>query len=121
MNHDFTNFIERELLKRKRFNFPPSVRLIRIELRHKKPDIADQAAIWLVNRLTKFLGKRVLGPSEPNVARIKGSYAREIYLKLERKNEIIQKGKKLVKEYTQKLKSEDSWSSVRVIIDVDPY
>ncbi|HQX43426.1 MAG TPA: primosomal protein N' [Saprospiraceae bacterium] len=121
MNHDFTNFIERELLERKRFNFPPFVRLIRIELRHKKPDIADQAAIWLVNRLTKFLGKRVLGPSEPNVARIKGSYAREIYLKLERKNEIIQKGKKLVKEYTQKLKSEDSWSSVRVIIDVDPY
>ncbi|MBK6354004.1 MAG: hypothetical protein IPF46_11525 [Saprospiraceae bacterium] len=55
------------------------------------------------------------------MARIKGSYAREIYLKLERKNEIIQKGKKLVKEYTQKLKSEDSWSSVRVIIDVDPY
>jgi primosomal protein N' (replication factor Y) len=121
MNHDFKNFIERELLERKRFNFPPFVRLIRIELRHLKSETVDQAAIWLANRLSKFLGKRVLGPSEPPVARIKGAYAREIYLKLERKNEIILKGKQKIKEYTQKIKSEEGWGSIRVIIDVDPY
>ncbi|MBK7881571.1 MAG: primosomal protein N' [Saprospiraceae bacterium] len=121
MNHDFKNFIERELLERKRFNFPPFVRLIRIELRHLKSETVDQAAIWLINRLSKFLGKRVLGPSEPPVARIKGAYAREIYLKLERKNEIILKGKQKIKEYTQKIKSEEGWGSIRVIIDVDPY
>ena len=121
VNHDYERFYSREIEERKHFFYPPIVRFIRIEIRHAKIIIVEQAAEKLCNKLRTNLGKRILGPAEPIVSRIKGAYARELYVKLERKQKMVENAKHLIKKYSQELKNETGWSALRIIIDVDPY
>ncbi len=119
--HNFLNFYNREIQEREKFHYPPATRLIRIELRHRNINTLIQAADYYSAQLRTRLGKRILGPAEPPIGRIKGSYTREIYIKLEKNNSIITQSKSYIKELSQKTLNEINWKSLRIIIDVDPY
>ncbi|NOT37932.1 MAG: primosomal protein N' [Saprospiraceae bacterium] len=121
IQHDYNAFYKREIFEREKFGYPPIVRLIRIELRHRNIDTLIQASDHYSGRLRAKLGKRILGPAEPTVSKIKGSYAREMYIKLEKNQDLILKTKILLKEISQRILQEDTWKSLRIIIDVDPY
>lgn len=119
--HDYNAFYQNELEERRRFAYPPWNRIIRIELRHRREHIAQKAAEHLVDSLMRTLAYRVLGPSDASLSKIKGFYAKEIYIKMEKNNSIINSTKNLIKKHCQELHNQSDWRSIRVIIDVDPY
>lgn len=122
MDHDYKSFYQREILERQKFLYPPYIRLIRIELRHLKIQIVEEAAQYLCKELHKKIGKkRILGPAEPHLGKIKGSYIREILLKIEKDTDLIIKIKNILLELSDEVKNQKGCSSVRIIFDVDVY
>ncbi len=118
---DYAEFARRELHERLTFDYPPYVRLIRIQLKHKKPLTADDASRLLASRLKSELGEIVNGPAEPAVARVRNFYLRDILLKFDRKPATMRRVKEVLREESAKLQAETGFSSLRVAIDVDPY
>ena len=66
------------------------------------------------------LGKRVLGPSEPHISRIKGSYVRELLIKIEKDSNQLHAIKLFIKQWVQTIQSIETFRSIRIHIDVDP-
>ena len=119
IDHDFAGMYKNELIDRRNFHYPPFYRLIHLNLRHKNQQKLHQAAQVLARQLKGTFGKRVLGPEEPSIARIRNYYHQNIMLKLE-KAASIPKSKQLLRELLQAFAQSEEGRSVRVVIDVDP-
>ncbi len=85
---DFQGFFRREILERKTFEYPPFSRLIKITLKHKKPDVLNRGTAVFVKVLREKLGKRVLGPTVPPVGRVREQFLLDILIKMELKPEV---------------------------------
>lgn len=120
LNHDYRAFYEREIAERKAFQYPPFSRLIKVTLKHRKPDILNQAARTFSDHLRSKLGNRVLGPAVPLVGRIRNFFLLDLLLKLERKPNLWAAAKKHITEATHHLQKQAGFSSVRINVDVDP-
>jgi len=119
--NDFTSFFEREIRERLEFRYPPFSRLIRITLKHKKPEVVNEGGKLFAEFLKAKLGARVLGPAVPAVARVRSFYLLDVLLKLERDSALIQRAKHLIADATHHMQAETGLSGVRVNVDVDPY
>jgi primosomal protein N' (replication factor Y) (superfamily II helicase) len=108
-----------QLLDRRKFRYPPFYRLVMLRLKHKDADLLNQAANDLAVRLKKIFGSRVLGPEYPIVSRVMNLYLKQILVKFERSSSMISMKTALVREL-EGFYGERKYSSVRVIIDVDP-
>ena len=64
--------------------------------------------------------KRVLGPQEPLINKIRDKYLMEVYLKIERKYK-IEAVKDIIKSAQMELLKKKEFASVEVVINVDPY
>ncbi len=120
LNNDYTMFFNREIMERHAFYYPPFMRLIKITLKHKKPQVLNDGAKIFVKVLKGELGNRVIGPAIPYVGRVRGQYLLDILIKLERKMEIIIKAKETVWEASREMQQTQGFSGVRVNVDVDP-
>ncbi len=116
---DYQKMYENEILLRKKFQYPPFYRLIKIGIKHSKKDIVNNFSELLATNLKKVLGKRVYGPQVPVISKIKNLYIREILIKLENKIS-LSKVKELIITNTEQLKDFKGYSSVLVYYDVDP-
>lgn len=121
IEHDFKAFYNREIMERQAFKYPPFARLIKITLKHKKPDTLNHGTKLFASFLRDQLGDRVRGPAIPHPARVRGQYILDILLKLENSAAVLSGAKKLIREATSRLKNERGYSGVRVNVDVDPY
>lgn len=119
--NDYTAFYEREIRERHAFHYPPFTRLIRITLKHKKPEVLNEGAKVFTKHLKTELGTRVLGPAVPSVARVRSYYLLDVLLKLELDSALISRAKSLIADATHVLQTEAGFSGVRVNVDVDPY
>ncbi len=119
-HYNYIDFYKRELSERKKFIYPPFFRMINILIKHKKPEIAEQAANWMGKSLKSKLNNRVIGPSVPGIARLRGFYQQQIIIKMEKDAGVLKQVKNLILETNQALKKFDGLKSVRVIVDVDP-
>ncbi len=119
-DHDHVAFYARELKERKAFVYPPFYRLISLTVKHKKPEIAEEAAKVLASKLRAKLGNRVMGPSVPGISRIRGFYIQNILIKMEKKLEIVQSVKALILSIKIELNQIPGIKSARIIVDVDP-
>jgi len=117
---DFLGFVERELKERQEFRYPPFTRLIHIKLRHKDPKVVHEAAAQYGKMLRQKLGDRVLGPVLPNIARIRGYFAQDILLKLEKSGPVLAGAKALIRYSTEILVGKPGFGQVQVAVDVDP-
>jgi len=85
--HDFRAFYEQELAYRRRLRYPPFTRLVRLEFRHRDPDLAEEAAHELAAQLRSWLerGERratdLIGPAPPFFDRLGGLYRWQIVLR----------------------------------------
>jgi primosomal protein N' (replication factor Y) len=120
LKHDYQNMVKDQLVEREVFKYPPFVRLIQIELRHKDKQKLDSAAGAFAAAIRHYLNNRVLGPEYPPVSRLKGVYRKTIMLKLER-DLSPQKVKTYISQLHQHTFSQAAHKGVRVIFDVDPY
>jgi primosomal protein N' (replication factor Y) len=111
----------RNLLEDRRLHhYPPFVKMIRIELRHRKQITVLEAANLLAEKLYRNFGGGILGPDEPTVSRVKNVYLQHIWIKLP-----LGQGLSSLKEKLRKINNSLYFSadyrSVKIIIDVDPY
>jgi len=119
-NYDSVSFYNRELKERKHFMYPPFFRMISITVKHKKPDITEDTALLIAIKLREKLGSRVIGPSVPGIARLRGFYQQQIVIKMERETKVIKSIKQLILNVKDEVRLMDGKKGVRIIIDVDP-
>ncbi|WEK20769.1 MAG: primosomal protein N' [Candidatus Pedobacter colombiensis] len=109
-----------ELTERKLFHYPPFTRLIFINIKHKDQDLLNVAAQRFASTLRVQLGKRVLGPEQPIVARVRNYYIKQVIIKSD-KDTSIQKVKSILKDTILQFQTEKDYRSVNIQVDVDPY
>jgi len=119
--HDYQKFAELELMDRAAHDYPPFVRLIHINLRHRELRQVELAAEKLAALLQHGLGERVKGPSIPPIARLRDEYHRELLLKMEREKLDPARVKTFVGECLFQLETDPLLKGLKIYLDVDPY
>lgn len=121
LQHDYEGMFMREVTERKNFDYPPFVRLIRLDIKHGDQQQTHYSAQQLAKALRVKLGARVLGPEPPLVSRVRNKYIQNITLKIERTGINISKVKDFIKEALILFELDKKNAGVQVQIDVDPY
>ncbi len=119
-NNDYTALFEAEMEQRRQFFYPPVVRLILFELRHKKTEKLRQAVALFIAKRSAFLAKHCLGPASPQPSRIRSYYRKSFLIKMEKRAPIIKKLKKELLELRDEILRTKGLSQTRIIIEVDP-
>ena len=118
-NQDYNLALKAQLEERQLFKYPPYFRLIKIVVKHKNVDTVDRVSFQLGKELRKYSEFVVLGPEFPLVSRIQLWHHKEIWLKIDRKQNLD-----IVKEFIiQSIKTVKHFpanSSCMINIDVDP-
>lgn len=120
VSNDYKVNVLRQLSERQLYSYPPFFRLINITLKHKRKEMAEQAAFALAQMLMTVFGKRVLGPQEPPVGRIATLYLRRISLKIERQYQPADV-KRVMMQHVNAVLADSQHKGTIVSIDVDPY
>jgi primosomal protein N' (replication factor Y) len=103
------------------FHYPPFVRQIAITIRHKQFEISREAAEMFALDMKPVFGKRVLGPSVPNIGRVRNQFIHMVYIKIEKDSKLLSAVKHAIRDFQAGIVKKRSFSTVRVSIDVDPY
>lgn len=119
-NADYWSFYDREIEERRQFGYPPFIRMISLQVLHKKEDVLHTATQELYRRLVRHFGAEVLKPYQPSVKYLRNRYQLMMIIKMPRSSGMAQK-KAFLDETIGKLKTEKGWSGLIVKVDVDPY
>ena len=117
-SNNYQAMYQQQIEERRLFHYPPIDRLIRITLKHKEETIVDEAAHTLTPLLRNAFPKQVLGPEFPIVSKIQNYYLKDFWLKLP-KNEHLNEHKNNLQQIINHFFTNNSYSSVRIIINVD--
>lgn len=120
-NADYLGFYQTEILERERYGYPPFYRLVKITFKHKELATTELGAARYASMIVNELGrKRVLGPQEPFISRIRNLYLREVFVKVEKKRLNFEHVKKFLFTKKNELLQEAGLKGLRVVFDVDP-
>lgn len=117
--HDYEQFYQNEQDERATFHYPPFVKIIHLNIRHKNEHVAEQFSQQLADQLKVLQGAIVLGPEAPGVDKIKNYYYRKITLK-SGKNLNRQKLGAWLYNLIESLKTHEAFKYVSVTFDADP-
>ena len=97
---NYLQFYRRELENRQMLGYPPSKRLVEIELKHTNEATVEQesrklAATLLTDQQRNELPITILGPAKPPVHKIKNLFSRKIYIKAAQIGDIIKAYQKI--------------------------
>ena len=120
IDNDFNSFFAREIQERQTFNYPPFYKLIKITLRHKKPQVVNDGMRVYASFLKKKLGSWVIGPAVPYVSRVRGYYILDLMVKMEPHPNKMKFAKESIAEAAIYLSQGQGFSTIRVNVDVDP-
>lgn len=120
ITYDYEGFFLTETEERKKFFYPPFCKMIYINIRHKDFKVTEQSAKFLVGKLTEKYSNRIRGPVEPGIPRVRNQFIREIWIKSERKPEVVKAIKTDIIQFVALTQQQKGWSNVRITIDVDP-
>jgi primosomal protein N' (replication factor Y) len=121
MAHDYDAFYAMETAQRRRWDYPPYTRLIRLTVSDRDAGRAADAAKVLARHLSDALGERqVLGPAAPAVARVRNRYRQEILLKLPKRGETGRRARAAIRNGLDKLALHAAHKRVQVAVDTDP-
>tara|TARA_B100000941_G_C28393332_1_gene493952 strand:- start:52 stop:900 length:849 start_codon:yes stop_codon:yes gene_type:complete len=114
-------FYNQELVERQKFKYPPFFRLIKIIIKGKNKNSANQAANTLNRILQETLSeKRILGPVEPMINKIRNYYLFEILIKIEIETTNLKAIKEFIKGSRLTLLALPRYKSLLIHFDVDP-
>jgi primosomal protein N' (replication factor Y) len=119
MEHDYHGMYEQELRERRKYHYPPFMRLIKLNCRHKDETYLKEGVGVLASMLREKFGDRVIGPETPYVARINNYYHRNILLKIEREASTI-KFKEILRSVLDAFHGDADRRTIRIQPDVDP-
>jgi primosomal protein N' (replication factor Y) len=118
---DYREFFSQEMIDRKKFYYPPYVKLIKITTRHADFKVAEKAALHLHHGMSEIVVKKiVLGPEKGIIARIKNQYQFESLIKLDKSGSSQAVFKEKLAAIFEELTARPEFRSVRFIVDVDP-
>lgn len=120
VDNDYVGMYNDEIAERERFSYPPFSRMIFLYIKHKDSHVLDHAALTLANILKAKFGKRVLGPEQPLVSRVRNLYIKQIIIKAD-KHTAIQKVKDALRETLTEFNATKEFKGIFTQIDVDPY
>lgn len=118
--HDYKQFYELEIEKRKEFFYPPYSRVIKITLKHKDKETVDAASFKIAQMLAQDLKIFLTGPAAPSVGRLRNLYLMELMLKLPKESGMGNTYRKVIRLQINLLLAEQKYKSVQVVLDVDP-
>jgi len=119
VDQQFEAMVNYELIERKALHYPPFHRLIHLSVRHRNKKEAEHAAHTLSIELKKLLGKRLLGPEAPNIARVRNYYHQNMMIKLE-KGISLERVKSKINSTLTEFRSNKQHQTVRIVVNVDP-
>lgn len=119
LDNNYRELYEDQLTERRLFRYPPFYRLIYVYLKHRKEEVAEQAAAQMAAYLRNGLGDRVLGPDKPPVARIQALFIRKIMVKVEQEAS-LQKIRLYLTEVQRAIVTDERFRTVNVYYDADP-
>jgi primosomal protein N' (replication factor Y) len=119
-DRDFSKFYARELEERRQLLYPPFVRLIKLQLRHKDHKVLNQAVYFLDNYLRPRFGHKINGPASPPVARVRSQYLVDFFIKIPKHSPQRSQMLSYINRSVERMKAEKEFKSVRVVFDVDP-
>jgi len=117
---DYQAFFQREITERQSFGYPPFIRMIKLTLKHKRPEVLNQGTRFVAEMLRQQLGDRVIGPAIPYVSRVRGYYLIDFMIKLERQAALLEQAKSVIREAVGLMQREKGCSTIRANVDVDP-
>ena len=118
-SQDYNLTLKLQLEERQLFKYPPYHRLIKIVVKHKNVETVERAATQLGKELRKNSLFIVLGPEFPLISRIQLWHHKEIWLKIDRKQN-LDSVKDYILQSIKTVKHFPSNSSCMINIDVDP-
>ncbi|TXF79112.1 primosomal protein N' [Chryseobacterium sp.] len=117
--HDSTKIYSHFLEERKKFLYPPFVKLIMIELKHRKEDKVNRASQFLGSVLRKYLPEEcILGPEKSPIGKLNLLYQFQIMLKLPRGKKYAEY-KNLVEASLEEFDEITAYQSIKKMIFVD--
>ncbi|MFP4448708.1 MAG: primosomal protein N' [Bacteroidales bacterium] len=119
IENDYTAMYQSQLEERKQFLYPPYYKIIKVLLKHKRPDKLESASNKLARELKTIFGYRVLGPQSPLVGRVQNHYLKHILIKIE-KEKSLSASKKLIREAAAKISNQQDFKTLSIHFDVDP-
>ena len=117
--HDYTGYYNKEIEERRKYSYPPFVKIINIYIRNKNSEMCDKAAVDFTLALRKVFGDRVLGPEKPYVSRIASYHIQSIMLKMEA-GVSMKKVKDILRSIFATIANTTEMKSSIVHYDVDP-
>ncbi len=105
--------------ERQLFKYPPFFRLIKLVVKHKNIDTVNRVANQLCTLLKTNHSLIILGPEFPLVSRIQLWHHKEIWLKINRKQN-LDEVKRFIQNCIKQTKQHRDNSSCVINIDVDP-
>jgi primosomal protein N' (replication factor Y) len=118
--NDYSQMYKEQLEDRRQFHYPPFYRVLKITLRHRDLMTLDNAAEWFGTSLKNAFKENVLGPTAPNVSRIRNLYIKHITLKIPPRQS-LKATKKHIEKIQNTFNAIAAYRSVRLGIDVDAY
>ncbi len=119
LTQPYGNFFHQEIHQRRQLGYPPSSRLIRIELHHKESRFVEQESLRFYNLLKPYFGVNLLGPDYALVARVRNVYRMQLLIKLSRKL-AAQDVRQFIQEKVKQYYEMAPVKTLRILIDVDP-
>ncbi|WP_226064455.1 replication restart helicase PriA [Kaistella polysaccharea] len=117
--NDTANLYEHLLTERKKFNYPPFVKLIMIELKHRREEKVDRASQFLGSILRKYLPEEcILGPEKAPIGKLNLLYQYQVLLKLPRGKK-YEEYKALVLKSLEEFGEIKAYQSIKKVIFVD--
>jgi primosomal protein N' (replication factor Y) len=120
LNDDYKGLAEQEIELRKQFLYPPFSRIIKITIKHKDARKSEEASKYYAQILKSTLKERLLGPQEPQVARVRNYYLQQLMVKMDKKKDDPAKVKTLLWNAYLKLTAMSDFKGVWIDFDVDP-
>lgn len=120
INHDYLGFYNHEIEERRRYIYPPYVRIINIYLKHPDEPTLIEASTQYGNILRNLFGNRIFGPEEPHISRIQSLYIRKFMLKIEI-GASMQKVRGILRSVYENFMVNPSMRRLIVYYDVDPF
>jgi primosomal protein N' (replication factor Y) len=111
---------ESEMKERRKFGYPPYVRLILLTFRHKQLELVDYCSARYHQELLKiFPDRNLLGPEYPYVSRVNNRYNKHIVVKIDSSFKLSEIKERLT-QLNHTFFASKEFRSVRLVINVDP-
>lgn len=116
--NDYDEMFREQLYEREQYKYPPANRIIKITFKHKDYNKLNEAAEWFSKGLRNAFGANVLGPEFPPVARIRNQYLKNVLVKIDPKQSIVNT-KNNIRRIERSFNAVAYYRSVRVLYNVD--